>query len=85
MFICDQCGECCKHLMLSPLYKELDRGDGICIYLKENRCSIYSNRPLICRVDDCYEAFFQEQMSRKDYYRLNTEMCNKLKNAKKEI
>ena len=82
MFQCDKCGECCKHLNLSPLYKDLDRGDGICIYLNGSLCSIYDRRPLICRVDDCYETFFKDKMSLEEYYRLNKEMCNKLKGKK---
>lgn len=58
MFKCDECGECCRNLDKSPLYAELHNGDGICKYLKDNRCSIYENRPLLCRVDECYEEFF---------------------------
>lgn len=30
MFKCDKCGLCCENLKMSSLYKELDRGDGIC-------------------------------------------------------
>ena len=36
MFICDKCGECCRNLHKSDLYKELNNGNGICRYLKEN-------------------------------------------------
>lgn len=79
MFECNQCGECCRHLNLSPLYAELDRGDGICRFLKGNLCSIYELRPLICRVDESFDAFFQNAMSREEYYRLNYEACRKMK------
>lgn len=79
MFQCDQCGLCCKNLRLSPLYEELDRGDGVCKYLKGNLCSIYSKRPLLCRIDESYEVFFKDSLSKEEYYRLNHEMCNKLK------
>lgn len=79
MFRCDQCGECCRHLALSPLYRELDRGDGICKFLKGNLCSIYESRPLICRVDESYDAFFRGKMSRAEYDRLNYEACEKMK------
>lgn len=79
MFICDKCGACCRHLDLSPIYQMLDRGDGVCKYLKENLCTIYEERPLICRVDEGYEAFFQNSMSRDMYYKLTTEACNKLR------
>ena len=79
MFYCDRCGACCRHLELSPLYRELDRGDGICKYLSGNLCSIYENRPLLCRVDESYDAFFKDVMSLEVYYKLNYESCNKLK------
>ncbi len=82
MFKCDKCGLCCKKLNLSSLYKNLDRGDGVCIHLKGNLCNIYESRPLICRVDKCYEIFFKDKMSLEEFYRLNNEMCNILKKEK---
>ncbi len=79
MFKCDKCGECCRHLDRSSIYKPLDRGDGICKYLIGNECSIYKDRPLICRVDDSYDKFFSEQYSLEEYYRLNKEACKIIK------
>lgn len=79
MFECDKCGSCCRNLKLSELYSELDRGDGVCKYLAGNLCSIYDKRPNICIVDKCYELFFIDSISLEDYYRLNKEMCKKLK------
>lgn len=79
MFQCDKCGACCRNIDLSPLYAQLDRGDGVCRYLSENLCSIYDERPLLCRVDESYEKFFAGQMSKEEYYRLNYEACDRLK------
>lgn len=79
MFKCDQCGECCRHLDLSPLYQDLNRGDGVCRFLEGNLCSIYTSRPLLCRVDECFEAFFLGKMSREEYDRLNFDACDKMK------
>lgn len=81
MFMCDQCGECCRNLQMSDLYADLDRGDGVCKYLDQNKCSIYSNRPLKCRVDDCYE-FFKDKMTKEEYYKANYLMCENLKKNK---
>jgi len=61
------------------LYAELDRGDGVCRYLSGNLCSIYAERPLLCRVDECYEVFFKQYMELKEYYYLNEKECKKLK------
>lgn len=79
MFKCDGCGCCCRNLDKSELYSDLDRGDGICRYLEGNMCSIYDTRPLFCRVDECYERFFKQEMSIEEYYRLNEEECRRLK------
>ena len=79
MFKCDMCGKCCRNLNLSDLFADLDRGDGVCKYLEGNLCSIYENRPLKCRVDEAYFAFFKDEMSIEDYYHLNYEMCNIIK------
>jgi len=79
MFECNKCGECCRHLDLSDIYKELDDGTGKCKYLIGNLCSIYAERPIYCRVEECYELFFKEQMSLNEYYELNKIYCKKLR------
>ena len=79
MFPCDRCGECCRNLQLSELYSELDRGDGVCRYLVGNLCSIYSSRPLLCRIDESYDYFFKNSMTREEFYRANLQVCSKLK------
>jgi len=78
MYPCTKCGCCCRNLHKSELYFELDRGDGVCKYLNENKCSIYDTRPLICRIDACYDMFFSMHMSRDEFYKLNLIICNKL-------
>lgn len=82
VFECDKCGLCCSHIGGVDLYKDLDRGDGVCMYLKENLCSIYESRPLLCRVDESWEQIFSAEMSREDYYKLNYKGCMALKKLK---
>lgn len=80
MFKCDKCGICCRSIKNNPIYKHLDRGDGICKYLDEqNLCSIYETRPLICNVDEAFSQIFSSEMSKEEYYKLNYESCKKLK------
>ncbi len=79
MFDCEHCGCCCRNLDKSDMYASLDRGDGVCKYLRENDCLIYENRPLLCRVDKCYESMFSNIMSREEYYRINKQACIKLR------
>lgn len=80
MFMCTCCGECCRNLDKSDVYKELDRGDGTCKYLDGNKCSIYNERPLLCRIDESYEVYFKEHYSIEEYYELNYSVCKKLQN-----
>lgn len=83
MFECDRCGECCRNLNKSPIYRELHSGDGICRYLKGNLCSIYSKRPLLCRVDESYDAIFKDKLSYEEYLQLNYRYCNELKKRRR--
>lgn len=82
MFKCNQCGECCRHLDRTNLYPWLNRGDGVCRYLKDNKCSIYAERPLLCRVDESYEAYFKDFYTLEEFYEMNYQVCNRLKNEK---
>jgi uncharacterized protein len=76
-FPCTSCGLCCRKLHLNNLYAELDKGNGICKHLDEvtNLCQIYENRPLLCRIDDCYTTFYEQAHTKKEFYLLNAENC----------
>lgn len=55
--------------------------DGSCKYLdKDNRCSIYDHRPLVCNVADAYKLFFRYRMSEDEYYDMQSKACACLKN-----
>jgi Fe-S-cluster containining protein len=77
MFPCTKCGICCKSLKSHNLYEKMDRGDGVCIHFNEleSLCSIYEDRPSICRIDDMYEQFFLEKMTKEDYFIVNAVLC----------
>ena len=79
-FECNQCGLCCQNLLLSDLYSELDRGDGICKYFVEETrlCSIYETRPLKCNVNAYYDKFLSKMMSRAQWHKINRDICYKL-------
>lgn len=86
MFKCSKCGACCQMISKNDIYKELDRGDGLCKYYSESKkeCMIYDDRPLICRVDDYYQANFALQIDIDTYYKLNYESCEKCRKLLKE-
>lgn len=79
-FHCSKCGLCCKRISQSAITRHLDRGDGVCMYLCEsdNLCSIYTERPLFCRINDGYKLF-EKQLTIAEYYALNTRVCRDLK------
>ncbi len=84
MYERDKCGECCRNLCKSPIYNELHNGDGICMYLKNDICTIYDDRPLVCRIDECYEVMFKEKISYEDYLELNYRFCKELKKSRRK-
>lgn len=81
-FPCTQCGCCCKQVFRSELTAYLDKGDGCCRYLaSDNTCSIYEDRPDICRVDLQYKVFFSSTMTWNNFIDLNVEACNFLQSS----
>ncbi|MFZ7307001.1 YkgJ family cysteine cluster protein [Avibacterium avium] len=70
-----------RRVNLSEQTRFLDRGDGVCHHFNErtNLCSIYQNRPLVCRVKDYYLAHLSNQYSWEEFVRLNIEVCEILK------
>lgn len=59
---CDECNACCTWLTCSVNNVEFPSGES-CYYLNE-QCSIYKNRPDVCRNFECawYQNFFPEWM-----------------------
>lgn len=81
IFECKQCGECCRHLDKIPEMVEFDRGDGVCKYLSINKCSIYNQRPNICRGEYLYHLCF-EGMDVDEYYKMLYKYCDMIRGGK---
>ena len=77
-FPCNQCALCCMQIENITELKDYDRGDGVCKFLIDHKCSIYEKRPMICRVDEMFERQFYQYMSKEEYYNLNIEACLEL-------
>ena len=75
---CGSCkAYCCR--VAGKIMKELDRGDGICLYLnKNNRCEIYDHRPLICNTDMMYDKYFKDKYTKEEWIELNNKACKEL-------
>ncbi|CAD9196510.1 MULTISPECIES: YkgJ family cysteine cluster protein [Acinetobacter] len=78
-FPCTQCGLCCLALDKIPVLHDFHHGDGKCIYYVQSQgCSIYHSRPLVCRIDEMYQTYFQKDFKKIDFYEKNAEVCNQL-------
>lgn len=78
-FPCSACGKCCKRVGLSEHTAFLDRGDSTCLYFDEesNLCTIYENRPLVCRVEDYYKTYLTEICSWEEFVQINRDACRR--------
>lgn len=81
MFNCSRCGLCCMNIGGSPLFEDLDRGDGVCKYYDDasKLCTIYEERPVKCNVDLAYGLYFTEVMPIDEFYELNYAVCRELR------
>lgn len=76
-FPCTQCGLCCQHVHLAAETQFLDRGDGTCRHYDATSkgCTIYAERPDICRVDRQYAVRYAQQYTWDEYVTLNQQVC----------
>lgn len=66
-FPCIKCSLCCKRVNIVEELSCLDIGDGTCKYLKDNLCTIYENRPIVCNSEKVYSKYFSH-LTKKEYY-----------------
>jgi len=52
--------------------------NGVCKYYnyETKGCNIYENRPDICNIDKTYELKYFKNYSKKEFYKLNAQVCN---------
>ena len=75
-FLCSACGACCMEA--GGKYGLPKKKDGSCGYLtKENICSIYEDRPDVCKTEKLYELF-KHKLTKKEYYIETTKGCHML-------
>ncbi|MGL5251251.1 MAG: YkgJ family cysteine cluster protein [Enterovibrio sp.] len=76
---CTRCGLCCLKINRIPALANFHNGDGICVYFRQNiGCTIYDERPLVCRIDEGYQQLFKNQFSLADFYQKNADVCNSM-------
>ncbi|HPY40866.1 MAG TPA: YkgJ family cysteine cluster protein [Thiolinea sp.] len=81
VFPCNRCGACCRNVHLAAETQFLDRGDGCCQHYDDNskQCTIYADRPSICRVDEQYIINYQSLLTWESFVEINVKACNQLK------
>ena len=77
MFPCTSCGACCSSIEGIEFLKDFN-SDGTCSMLVNNKCKIYENRPLLCRIDESYDQYFSTFMTKDEFYIQNAKACNTL-------
>ena len=84
MIDCDKCSLCCRFFGKLPKMEPFDRGDGVCIHLKNNICEIYEDRPTICNIKKIYQDIFKDIITEEEYIRLSYKGCDTLKETSKK-
>lgn len=64
-YTCRHCGET---ILTTPIWMN-----------ESPLCESYPSRPLLCRIDESYDYFFKDSMTREEFYRANLQVCSKLK------
>jgi Fe-S-cluster containining protein len=83
-FPCTKCGLCCRMLDHIPMLAKYNNGHGICIYLRDNLCTIYTKRPDACNINTMYFSYFKNMMSEKEFIVFNLKACLELKKLSKQ-
>ena len=82
---CWNCSACCRLCDKLEELKHFDRGDGVCINLKEdNTCAIYDTRPEICNTKRMYEKEYKDYISWDQYVELSEIACKYLERKMNE-
>jgi len=80
MFPCTSCGLCCQNISNIKELERYDLGNGVCKYSDtiSNLCTIYENRPDICRVDKMFDLVYSKEFTQEEFYIGNAKVCNDL-------
>ena len=58
-------------------------GNGWCEKLdKDLKCSVYEERPLLCRINDTWKELFSKDQELEDYHKTTTMACKRLMEIK---
>lgn len=77
VFPCSQCGLCCQHVDLATETQFLNRGDGVCRHYDASgkACTIYAQRPDICRVEQYYDTHYIHLYRWDEFVEMNLKVC----------
>jgi len=80
IFPCSACGLCCQNISSVNELKDFDLGNGVCIHFDSinNSCTIYEDRPNICKVDEMFQIKYKQYFTKEAFYMENAKVCNAL-------
>ncbi len=97
-FSCHGCGACCmmvgdllksddnvnpEYLTLLKAFPYKADKNGWCEKMDEDlKCSVYEERPLLCRINDTWKALFSKDQKLEDYHAKTTMACKRLMEIK---
>ena len=81
-FPCTKCGLCCMRAGTVENFPYKTDYNGVCekYDLQKRECTIYEDRPIVCRIDDYYDKYLSANMDRNHWHHYNAQMCNKMIN-----
>lgn len=83
-YLCERCGDCCRHVDLVEAMKTFNRGDGVCKHLTaDNLCEIYSERPPLCNGEYLYKNFYSN-MTVAEFHQMIYELCKEVRRLELE-
>ncbi len=85
-FPCKRCGACCRNIGRIIGTESMVLPNGICKFLDQtsNLCTQYNTRPIFCNVDEFYDKYLFNSITRKEYYLANLKTCEKLRKLENE-
>lgn len=81
IFPCTNCGCCCKRVGLVKKFLTEDEfpfdvyENGACKMLVNNMCSVYDDRPDICKVEEMAK---KNNIPKEIYYKMAIDVCNRM-------
>lgn len=59
--------------------EDFDSGDGTCKYLRKNLCTVFEQRPNICRTEYMFRKYYSKTMTYAEFETKSLDACMQIK------